>query len=899
MIKLKKTLLYLLAMAGITTLCACNLATIETPLNKQKLYFEPIEVVVSLEDNAIPETFQALLNLNDISDRFELTGKVIKAQIGPEDGLRVFEEGGGGSIYLQGANTLVTKVMGESGTFDIDSSLFFVKAGNIVTTRDDKGVWFITGPEDAEFYDIFEAMGYAVATDRLFQLELFRRQGCGRLAEILGEGMVGTDTYIRTMGYSDDELQGFFDALDPEPKAAIQGYVDGINRRISDIRKNTSHLPLEFVGIGALKLIKLDWTRTLTDWTVIDLLGWITLLQRNFDPEAMSQREISNAALFQELADNFPTDENSNGYPDYIDMFEDLRWINDPDALTYIPGSKEMKSALMEIAGQSLYEETFPDLRQVADNMAEIRNNVVEGLKNINAYVKMGSYAWVVSGDKTLSGNPIIYSGPQMGFSVPSIILEGSIRAGGINASGMTVAGIPVMLIGRTPHHAWSMQVGHANTVDYYIEDPADVFLHRTETIKVLGKDDVLLPIYRTSHGPVISPMPYDPATYDPISDGPIISWKYSHWGHELDGANGFLKLIRATDMDEFGEGIELIPVSFHICYADSDGNIAYWMTGRDPVRPEGEWRFPQGFLGLPLEWDSEILIGRSTDRNTTQGFYSGWNNKSNPEYDSPYGPFHRAQVIHDYLSTHNNLTFEDVRDLALNIATSDSFGGGGNPWKFVETYFTNVVNANSTPERAAALAIMASWDGHFVDGGETQWAWGTDRADAWVLMNKWLREVISLTFEDELGTSQSKSTLFNVLLHGLPGTTIINNYNWFQNADPGAPQTADEIIITALDNVLAELGEPPWGIDARGEITYKHSLLGEVHTMPFSSRSTYAQCVEYGTAGPVRIESMFPLGESGNILLGPWFAPVFDPNFFSMTPVFDGFAHREFPLFD
>jgi len=90
-------------------------------------------------------------------------------------------------------------------------------------------------------------------------------------------------------------------------------------------------------------------------------------------------------------------------------------------------------------------------------------------------------------------------------------------------------------------------------------------------------------------------------------------------------------------------------------------------------------------------------------------------------------------------------------------------------------------------------------------------------------------------------------------------------------------------------------LGDRPWGIDARGEITYYHDLLGPVHTTPLSQRSTYAHIVEVGHAGPSRIESMFPLGESGTILGGP----SFDPHFFSMTPEFDSFEPRDFPLFD
>jgi len=103
---------------------------------------------------------------------------------------------------------------------------------------------------------------------------------------------------------------------------------------------------------------------------------------------------------------------------------------------------------------------------------------------------------------------------------------------------------------------------------------------------------------------------------------------------------------------------------------------------------------------------------------------------------------------------------------------------------------------------------------------------------------------------------------------------------------------------VQALDSVLESLGPQPWGAGARGKIAYNHSMLGKVWEMPFASRSTYAHCVELGRRGPMRIESMFPLGESGTILMNSSGAPVFDENFFSMTLVFDLFAHRSFPLF-
>ncbi len=206
-------------------------------------------------------------------------------------------------------------------------------------------------------------------------------------------------------------------------------------------------------------------------------------------------------------------------------------------------------------------------------------------------------------------------------------------------------------------------------------------------------------------------------------------------------------------------------------------------------------------------------------------------------------------------------------------------------------------------------MALLDSWDGHFVDGGESAWVDGLFRADAWVLQDAWIREVLRLTFEDEFAQAgldyadeQPLGVLFNVLLHAwtVGQTGVVNLYDWFQNAGQSTfvPATADAIIVQALDNVLAQLGPRPW-LRARGFIRYKHDILGEVHTGLAFSRSTYAHVVEFASTGPIRLESMFPLGESGTILMDQFGAPQFDPNFFSMTKVFDPFAPRPYPLFE
>lgn len=113
----------------------------------------------------------------------------------------------------------------------------------------------------------------------------------------------------------------------------------------------------------------------------------------------------------------------------------------------------------------------------------------------------------------------------------------------------------------------------------------------RVETIKVAGKEPITLSIYRTVHGPVISPNPFDPK--DPKVNQ-VYTWKSAHWMIEPRSTDGWLKMMRASNVKEFEEGLGLINTSLHSPYIDRAGNIGYWMTGLVPVRPAGyDFRLP------------------------------------------------------------------------------------------------------------------------------------------------------------------------------------------------------------------------------------------------------------------------------------------------------------------
>jgi len=791
----------------------------------------------------------------------------------------------------------------------------------VTTTRDAQGIWFIQG---GSLYEVYEAMGYAVATDRLWQMDIYRRLARGKLSEILGPAGLELDVPMRIMGYSDEEYAAQFAALSADGQTVVQAYTDGVNRRINEfVVGNFLGMPYEYWSLTFGSVLLGGGPPVLpAEWETADVLATMVLLARFFDGEGDwigDAAQPENFLLVQTLGAVYGLEGQA--------MFGDLRWVNDPEALTVVPsnGAKAATRAQPKIPA---FEGVDLDALRDAIAGMQVRNGRIQQmLKDIGADVDLGSYAWSMSGDKTASGNPMLYSGPQMGFYAPAIVGEGSIRGGGLEVSGMYVPGIPAIFVGRTPHHAWSLQTGHAHTVDFWAEAPQTVALHRMETINVFGGAPVPLPVFRSSHGPIISPMPYNPAEPPDF----IFSWAFGAWGHEAETIDAALGIARAQSMDEFGAAVAAAPVSFHLNYIDRDGNIAYWMSGWDPIRGAGYHPLFPSVTGTTGEWTGE-LRPRVNDRNNPSGWYGGWNNKASIDYPNGtgsyswyFGPAHRAQVIVDYLSAHDNVTFEEMRDLALNIATTDSFmstqrgkTGGGNAWPFVADAFKAAVAANPSDDRNTAIEMLDAWDGHFVAGGPSEWRFGAFKADAWALQDWWVQEVLRITFEDEFAMAgmnwedQDFAILFNVLLRALAGQTL---YDWFQDkrGTGDKPVGAEAIIIRALDNVIEHEGLGPYNIP-RGTISHPHGvfsfveIIGPLWTQtPYAARSTYAHAVEYDMNGPLRIESMFPLGESGALYYNGIYEPTSpfltfptpDPNFYSMVPAFDAFMPRPFPLFD
>lgn len=760
--------------------------------------------------------------------------------------------------------------------------------------RDDKGVWFI---EDGSLHDVFEMIGYNVAGDRLAQMEFFRRLGRARMSE-LDPTFLEFDTIVRKLMYSDRRLEEIYAAMDAENRILIQAYVEGVNRRIGQVNGSggtpDSLLPLEFLVLGLT---------TIEPWTFKDVMAHTARTQRQFSMRTAGSEQVLNGTLLLDLQERYGAEQGAL-------MFDDLRFIFDPQTQTMIPdraSSKRWRRPANELP-LAIAKKGALGLSHWLRGFSQKMERIEKLQLDRGIQVKMGSYAWVVSGDKTASGNPILFAGPQVGFSAPSLMVEGSVVSDTLTVSGMLIPGIPAFVIARTPHHAWSMQVGHANSWDYYVVDESEAFVDRTEIIKVRGGSDVAVEVEFTRHGPIL----------DQFNDQRL-AFKYAHLDIEFDLAGGILAMARATSMQEFGEGVAKLGISQHFIYADRDGNIAYWHSGRNPIRTPGDYRVPQGILANQeiLEWDAEVLKPVVHESNPPEGWYAGWNNKASPDdvdvvATSTHGPWHRGHVIREFFLNYdpeNPWTFEDLTNLAIDIGATGVFGAGGNPWSVLEAAVRAAVNQAPTPERQEAMALFDAWDGHGVAGGPAEWVRGVDLADASVLLEALIPKLLEKIFADEVGAPVRDYDMFfrfHAMLHGFyPEQGLSNRFDWFANQDAGAPQGANQNILAALDEALAQLGPRPWGRGKRDVIAYNNFLFGNIGALPainltptpLANRAVYAQCIEFGSRGPLRIESFFALGQSGNIY-GNVFQPILDTHVLSMKPEYDAFTMRPFPLF-
>ncbi|MCW5938763.1 MAG: penicillin acylase family protein [Fimbriimonadaceae bacterium] len=682
--------------------------------------------------------------------------------------------------------------------------------------RDDFGVPRVVATTKSE---LFRGFGQAVAEDRLWQLETNRRMARGEMAEIEGDSAVAADIETRKTGYSAEELDAMFKALPAETREAFEAYAAGVNEVMAQ-REKYGALPFEYEERNLRP----------RPWTTTDSCAIAVMLARRFGTGGAG--ELRNMALWKYLQSQPVKDR-------VFDVMDDLLWIDDPRALcTLTQDDDPLKSAEPPFP-RFTKADTERQLKSLPDaNLLELAGSIRaangeasrEVAARIGAPSYTGSYCIVVAPSRSKTGNALLLSAPQMGFSTPAIVHEVVLDGAGVRVAGINVPGIPAVVIGTTPNFAWGMTTGVADTADivaaplsgedaYTYGDETRPIERRTETVRVLGKESRTVVVERTHDGPVL---------LKSRSGKAVFSQRASWWKKELDSFSKLMDLygsMTAADIDRHLDGIA---VNFNLFYATTGGETGWRFTGAHPVRPDGvDPRFPI-LSGPETDWKGFRSHARSPHvLNPKSGLMVNWNNKPVawwPNGDTPaWGEGFRNELLARALGS-GPFSPYDLERAAWEIARRESDSNG-----LFEALFLQAAPADSREGR-----LMRSFDG-----------WAVDGSAGAMLYQEAVKKLRRLVFRQHVGNFTSEAFFDRavqptVMLRALRGETRFD-YLQGRSAETVARQALEE----AAAELAQKLGPDPafWGLSYQAP---SFSAGGEAR-VPYSNRGTYIQVVELG----------------------------------------------------
>lgn len=776
-------------------------------------------------------------------------------------------------------------------------------------------------------YDLFEAYGYAVAQDRLWQLELFRRAARGRLAEVLGEivtsvevkgpiALVELDIEQRQHGYTEQEYQAMYEAMPEFAQRAVAAYRDGINRYLSEARADPIRkLPWEFHVLGYFP----------EPWTVTDSIAICRLAARIFGERG--GRELRNLVLYQQLVKRHG--EELGG-----EIFDDLRWRNDPEAPVTV--SLEDQEARAQAAHETAARDRsrrrgplfalyrwLPDFRAFLAAYERWQKQRRALFRLLGLPVTFGSFGFVIDGTKSQTGRPLLLGGPQMGFLYPDIVHEVHLRAPGWHVTGMAFAGGPAVLIGHNERIAWTTMSGPGDNADLYVErlNPTDhdEYLYQGAYRRMDVREEVIairtsplgfplramkarkILVKRTVHGPVLF---VDQANHV------AITLKRAHWMRETETWVGFLEINRARNMADFARAVYRIPTSHHFLYADVEGNIAYWLAGWVPIRPAGyDPRLPLPGTG-EAEWETNVRPLPHV-RNPQRGWLANWNNKPTVDFENPddvlFGKQHRVLRLMNVLAepaqllrrkrggwAGSRLGIEDLLRIEEDIARFDDVGPKG---AFLRDYLLQVIEemGPNDPQLRLVAQLLQNWDGALY--ADTISSLTVEPAN--VLFDTLLRRLIWNTFADELGSDLLSEVNINTVLHVLEGerSGVPVTPDYFNGVD--RRQVIAASIREAVDELMRTYG-PMWAMPLvpREMIHFRHLFGFRVGpSVLMANRATYTQIVEL--TDPPRGWNRLPSGQSAFLRPNRFFRwlPVLEPTLYNQRVLFHEFGVKPMPF--
>lgn len=643
-----------------------------------------------------------------------------------------------------------------------------------VTVRyDELGVPHIEAGNEA---DLYRALGYVHAQDRLFQMEMLRRLARGELAEVLGPKLVPTDRLFRALGlrvHADAYAARWIRDKSGSPAMqALQAYLDGVNQY-----QDSRPAPLEFQLLGLPK----------RPFTVADTLS------------AAGYMAYSFAAAFR--TEPVLTQVRDQLGADHLRAF-DLAWR--PEGA---------------IAGV-LQAGDWQDLTRLARLGAE-------ALEAVGLPAFEGSNAWAVSGARTGSGKPLLAGDPHIGFAAPAVWYEAHLKAPGFELYGHFQALNPMAALGHNRQFGWSLTMFQNDDLDLIVEkthpaNPQQVMYRgewqaletREEVLKVKGAEPVRLQLRRSRHGPIVND-----ALDATAGKAPIAMW-WAFLETENPLLEAFYELNRAATLDRARAAVSKIHApGLNVVWANAGGDIGWWAAASLPIRPEG---VSGAFLldGSKPEADKlgfQPFSSNPQEENPARGYIVSANHQPAGTTPIPgyYNLWDRAQRLDELLrSPSTPWTVENSKALQLDVRI------GYGP-RTLAPLLPALRAAATAPAEQALLDQLAAWNGAY-----------DKEALAPTLFTQLLYELAREAMSDELGEAAFNNLRrTRALDHALPRLMADAASPWWDRRGTPAVETRDDIVKAAWAATLAHLRKTlgadsaAWTWGRAHTLTHKHPL--------------------------------------------------------------------------
>jgi penicillin G amidase len=617
---------------------------------------------------------------------------------------------------------------------------------------DERGVPHIRAENEA---DLYRALGYVHAQDRLFQMEMVRRLAKGELAEILGPKLLDTDKLFRTLGIRAhaEQYVAKMDMSTPGSKALV-AYLDGINQY-----QATHKAPLEFDILHIPK-------RPFTPEDTIAVSGYLA---------------YSFAAAFKtEPVMTFIRDKLGVAY---LRAF-DIDWH---------PEGVLSASA----ASTTLTDHDLQGLGQLARISQDAMDAV--GVPEFE-----GSNAWVISGKRTVSGKPLLAGDPHIAYSAPSVWYEAHLSAPGFELYGHHQALNPVALLGHNMQFGWSLTMFQNDDVDLiaekvnpenanqvWFEDAWVNLTTRTETIAVKGQEPVFLKLRQSPHGPVITD-----AFKENFGRTPVSMW-WAFLQTENPVLDAFYELNRANTREKARAAASKIhSPGLNVLWANAEGDIGWWAAAKLPQRPDGV----NATFVLDAAKSEAVKPGfyafnyNPQEENPARGYIVSANHQPKPPSGVPVPGYYnlpdRAQRLDEMLSTPQR-KWDSAAAQELQLDNTNGYS------KRILKELLPVLEAVVTdPNEKAFLEPLQKWDGSY-----------TRDSIAATMFSQLLYEVAKAAFADELGEVQFKNLLrTRALDNALPLLVADAKSPWWDNVDTPAQENRFETVRIAWANTYKHL---------------------------------------------------------------------------------------------